>query len=170
MLLGIQLETQLEILEFKGSGALTHTITCRESSGDLVALKVSRTSRPENRMHNDPVVREAANLMVWHQRTHCYPIQQLLPAPQFLMADRNSIPPFTAGILLLGNGRNLTHSVCHTRLDPALVSAKWLRGYLVLLFSGKLQNCLTILSFVVNIVFIVLLGMYGVQYCIYCTQ
>jgi hypothetical protein len=90
MLRGIQRETGVEYQALAGSGAYMRTIRCRTQTGKLAALKVSKKSRPADRMHNDPALREAANKMAWQRRTQCNPVQSLIPAPLYLMADGTS--------------------------------------------------------------------------------
>jgi hypothetical protein len=90
MLQGISSETGVKYLAYAGSGTFMHTIRCRDSTGELVALKVSKSNRPADRMHNDPAVREAANLIAWQRRTKRTPVRLLLPEPRFLMAGGTS--------------------------------------------------------------------------------
>jgi hypothetical protein len=41
-------------------------------------------------MHNDPALREAANLLAWHNRTQRFPVKIFLPAPFYLMEGGTS--------------------------------------------------------------------------------
>ena len=103
MLRGIKLEANVRLLELVGSGTLNYVIRCQTSTGQIAALKISRTARPEDRMHNDSLLREAANMMAWHRRTQRSPVQGLVPKPLYLMAGGTSCLgtsiPDTAGLV-----------------------------------------------------------------------
>ena len=90
MLRGIKSQTAVEFHSLAGSDAFMHVIRCQTRTGQVAALKISKQSRPETRMHNDPALREAANLLAWHQRTQRFPIKTFLPAPLYLMEGGTS--------------------------------------------------------------------------------
>ena len=86
MMRAIQLEARVEFIQLEGSGTSMHTIRCIDQrSGTLVALQVSKKSRPRDRMHNDTAVRKVANNMLWHQRTRNTEIKSLIPEPCYLL-------------------------------------------------------------------------------------
>ena len=86
MLQGIQIAAGLQFLGVAGGGSYVNTIRCRQSrTGRLVALDVSKGSRPADRMHNDPVIRAVANNMSWHARTRNTEVRELLPELLYLL-------------------------------------------------------------------------------------
>ncbi len=69
MLRGIKSQAAVRFHSLAGSGAFMHVIRCQTRTGQFAALKISKQSRPEDRMHNDPALREAESLLAWHHRT-----------------------------------------------------------------------------------------------------
>jgi hypothetical protein len=90
MLQGIKLEAKIQFIELAGEGTFNNVIRCRTSTGQFAALKISRTSRPEDRIHNDPLLREAVNVQAWDRRTHRSDVNGLLPKLLYLFARGTS--------------------------------------------------------------------------------
>ena len=107
-LTGFALEARVEYLGVTGEGSYVNTICCRQSDGKLGALKLGKESRVKERIHNDPVMREAAYLGKAHEQMRKCDIK-VFPEPYFVLEKGTS---FAGTTLPDARGQVLTFLFC----------------------------------------------------------
>jgi hypothetical protein len=89
------LQTGALFLRVQGTGSFVNVICCQLPDGRRGALKLSKASRPKDRLHNDPNMREAALLLMAHDKFRKSAVKPF-PEPYYVLENNTSFAGITA--------------------------------------------------------------------------